>query len=49
MAPTAAIDGAADAELGQHADVIGEVRSAIGGHPLRERLRGHPGTRSAPS
>ncbi|MEU9254018.1 BTAD domain-containing putative transcriptional regulator [Streptomyces sp. NPDC048270] len=30
----------ADLRLGRHADVIVEVRSAIVGHPLRERLHG---------
>ncbi|WP_329312257.1 tetratricopeptide repeat protein [Streptomyces sp. NBC_01278] len=30
----------ADLRLGRHADVIGEIRSAIGNHPLRERLHG---------
>ncbi|MFD6182380.1 BTAD domain-containing putative transcriptional regulator [Streptomyces goshikiensis] len=30
----------ADLRLGRHAEVIGEVRSAIVGHPLRERLHG---------
>ncbi|MEU6300155.1 AfsR/SARP family transcriptional regulator [Streptomyces erythrochromogenes] len=30
----------ADLRLGRHADVIGEIRSAIGKHPLRERLHG---------
>ncbi|WP_284581978.1 BTAD domain-containing putative transcriptional regulator [Streptomyces sp. 2P-4] len=30
----------ADLRLGRHADVVGEIRSAIGNHPLRERLHG---------
>lgn len=30
----------ADLHLGRHADVIVDVRSAIAGHPLRERLHG---------
>jgi predicted ATPase/DNA-binding SARP family transcriptional activator len=31
---------AAQLELGRHADVLGEVRSLVSAHPLRERLQG---------
>src|SRR5207247_816161 len=30
----------ADLELGQHADLVGELESLVAQHPFRERLRG---------